>query len=627
MNKIALPPLSYMQADMVKFAAIAIFIMLTSCTVFEGTGMQSQSSPLTNSLVILRSSGMKPESQAVIAPLSELGAKNALEEASAQRGLSFRPWDGQSFQDYDWIYNPGATFSFRVQAPAAKDCVRAVVSLWDWSGNIVYSKTYTKFPVDDILTLKAECHGVWLVTFDAYADAKGDSLKSRLVKSFGTPVDATSARALWREKNDYLLGSCFFPARYYYWKNEYSWNYPTLPKLSPPDGIERLVRLGARAGFTILRIDDHPDKASKSHDDVFHEILTCLERHDIQAFWGTGLKPKSFVGDTLELSSDFAEEDEKVSYLCENYIKPGNSIVSVVQIGNEPAHHEFWSGTREQYQWMYSYVEKKLHAANPKLLVLHGATCPAGADLGGEKLKDPAAYEIKKKTQEEWYLGFYRDMTRDAAAFGNTWAYHNHGALTSGTIGWRNWEQETLSKFGFTGNFLQTEGGACSWRPDFEMTTCNEVMQKIINAWANGEKGWMQYTLASETKPSRYGRMVSWDILHAYDFEPRFQYGTIAAMADTMAGCTFERRLYYKTNEPGPALAALFRHPKGKLIAWFSVDGKGSINVSSDARTGSLIDPMGNALDVAQPRKVTLSLQKYPQYLLLEGATWVKTER
>jgi len=568
----------------------------------------------TNHPVILRASGMKPDAPSAVAPLDRLGAHSAMEEASAQRGLSFRPWDGQNFQDYTWIYEQGAPMSFRVQAASAKDCARAVFSLWDWSGNIVYSKTYTAFPVDDILTLKAQCRGVWLVTFDAYAHTTAASIKSRLVKSFGTPVDATSARALWRETSDYFIGSCFFPHRYYCWGIAWAFNNPPFPKLAPAEGIDRLVGLAARAGITVLRTDDMI-RDSKAHA----EVREILQRHSIQEDLKVGLPADCFVGKTLEPNPKvFDQWNADLDLLINGLLKPVNTNVAFVELGNEPAHDEFWSGGREQYQWLFNYAQKKIYALNPAMPVLLGGTCPPGANLSGEKLKDPVAYEKKRKVQEDWYRGFYHDM----AGAVNLWPYHEHAKLDSNSVAWREWERAELSKDGFAGTYIQTEGGTCAWRPDREVTTWPTVLQKILYSWSRGEKGWMQYDLAVETAPSRYNSSEGWAIIHAHDFTPKFQYGALAAITRTLAGCSLERTFAWElAGKETPTLAVLFKHPKGRMVAWFGDSQTAVLRVQSDAETITFMDPMGNEIETRPGGDATLRFEPYPQYLLLAGAT------
>ncbi len=612
-----------MRRTIYTLAIFAAAMVLASQAVFAA---EVQSPPVVASpVVILRASGMEANATKAIALLNQIGKNGVLEEANANLGLSFRPWDGKEFQDYTWIYKPGETFSFRVQAAGAKDCTRAALSIWDWTGKMVYTRTYASLPVDDLLTVRPECHGVWLVTLDAYGDAKGASLKSRLIKTFGTPVDASADRAVWREKNDYLIGSCFFPCRYYLWGKKWKFGDSSHPGLTPAEGIDRLAGFAARAGITVIRIDNFAryEKGGLKPDwDTQAQILGILQKHSIQADLKFRLFPECFVGQTLERNEPvFKAWEEDLDYIIAHYLKPGDKAVAMVELGNEPAHQEFWHGTREQYQWLYGYARKKILQANPAMLVVHGSSCPPGADLSGEKLEDPLAYEKKRKVQEDWYLKFYHDMSGE----GNVWAYHEHGPLKNETIAWRAWERAELSHAGFTGAFLQTEGGGSAWRPDRDAPLWVSLLQKIIYSWSCGEKGWLQYNFSYDTTPARYASSKEgWTLMHAYEFAPKFQYAALAAMVHTMAGCTLEETLYLKRHEPGLSLAVRFKHPKGKLVVWYGDPASDPLELVSDAKTASVIDEMGNERLLPGGRSVTLRFEQYPQYLLLTGATQVE---
>ena len=567
--------------------------------------------------VILSASGLPLIPSTGIALLHNLGKQGALEESTTALGLSFRPWDGRNFQDYQWIYEPDTPLSFRLHAPEAKEGGRAVVSLWDWSGNLVFTKTYTGFPVDDCLTFQAKCHGVWLVTFDAYTSASATSLQSRLIKSFGTTVDAASARALWHKKNDYFIGSCFFPQRYYRWGKKWAFENPPFAHLSASEGIDRLADLAARAGITVLRVEDFVYDPERQK-----EVLDILQRHGIQEDLKVHLPSDCFLGKSLDLNPDtFGLWDREMDSLIDRMLKPNETGVALVELGNEPAHHEFWGGERAQYQWLVQCLRKKIHAVNPSMPVLLGGSCPPGADLDGEKLKNPVAYKNKKEAQENWYRGFYRDMAPTEAL----WAYHQHSDLDSDAVAWREWERMELSKNGFHGAFLQTEGGTCAWRPDREVTTWPSVLQKILYSWSRGEKGWMQYDLAQETIPSRYKDSEGWAMIHAHDFTPKFQYGALAAMTKTLAGCMLEKTLCWKEEKNTTSLAVLFKHPEGKMVAWFGPVGQTGLEIRSDARQWTHFDSMGNVVERGQGGRAALLFQPGIHYTLLKTASWVQT--
>ena len=394
--------------------------------------------------------------------------------------------------------------------------------------------------------------------------------------------------------------------------------------------MDRLVGLAARAGFTMLRCDSLAgknerlatnEKEAKLGQDILRQELEIFRRHGIGADLKFPFWPSCFVGDTLALNEpEFAVWDGKLDDLIESHVKPAGTAVAMIELDNEPAHQEFWSGTREQYQWLFEHARKKILAANPAMLVVHGGTCPPGADLGGEKLKDPASYETKKKAQEDWYLAFYRDM----AAQGDLWAYHHHGALNGDALAWRAWEQDQLTKAGFKGRFLQTEGGSSAWSPDREVTTWAEVLQKILASWSRGEKGWLQYDLAFTTQPSRYAEKKGWAIVDAHDFTPKFQYGAIAGLAHTMAGCTLDKTLVRDTSGRTVTLAVEFHHPRGRLVAWFGDAGATQLDVRSDASQAVFIDAMGNERLTQQGGRASLRFTPFPQYLLLVGATKVE---
>ena len=529
------------------------------------------------------------------------------EEQFAKRGLSLRPWDGQSFRDGEWIARPGELVRLRLQASGAPDCGRAVLTIWDWLGNAVYTKPYGSFPVDDVVAFKPACHGIWLATLDAYGDSSSASLKSRLLKSFGAPVDSSGARKLWRKKSDYLVGSCFFPDRYYHWGA--SWKF-TSPILTPAEGVDRLADLAARAGFTSLRLDS-TDKNS--------EVLGILARHDIQAVYKVYPTVKIFTDKSLTVESAAMDAwNASLDRLIASDLMPGDHRVAWVEIGNEPAHAEFWNGTREQYELLYDQARKRIRAANPSMLVIEGGSCPPGADLDGLRRKDPDAYAAKKKEEDDWYAGLYRDTAADQSV----WPYHQHELLGKPALDWREWERKSLADVGFKGKFLQTEGGVCAWRPDREVTTWAPMLEKMLYSWSQGEMGWIQFALAADTGSSRCED--GWSIIYAGDLTPKFQYGTIAAFTSALAGCTFDRTLsplVLDDRGEDPTIALLFNHPGGKMVVWFGNQSRPQLTIRSNARSAILIDPMGNPSPAGVGTAATLRYAPYPQYLLLKGAT------
>ena len=566
-----------------------------------------------------------PVAAANVAKLYVLGKGNVLEECQAKLGLSLRPWSGKEYQDYRWVHKTGEAAAFRIGFPGRPEIDRVVLSIWDWHGQVVASQGFGRGPVDEVATMTVDGYGTWLLTLDAY---QGKELRSRLLRGFSIVPDVAEARREWRRRNDYFLGSCFFPRRYYRWPPWFYRDRAPYPDLTAKDAVDRVVDLGARCGLTVLRTDYFgcfPHKPT-SRDDwrIQDEVYGLLRKHDMLADVKVQLFRDSFQGDTLELNQKvFKRWATDMDYLAEHLVKADNSSVFMVELGNEPAHHEFWAGTREQYQWLVNYGTKVFRAAKPDLPVVHGATCPPGADLAMRKRENPEEYARVKAHQTEWYSAFYRDL----APASQWWPYHFHGALTKDMTDWRKAEEEALRQAGFTDRpLVQTEGGSCAWRPDREVTTWVEVMQKILHSWSQGERGWLQYSLVFHAKPGRNTDGNGWTLLHGYLLSPRFQYGALAGMVRTMAGCTRNRILLNQETDGKRTLLTLFNHPKGKLVTGFAQRGRTVIALRTDARHAKLTDPMGNVVATPTGKQLRLTLGPEPVYLLLEGATNVSLD-
>ncbi|MBT7299035.1 MAG: hypothetical protein HN849_05975 [Victivallales bacterium] len=557
-----------------------------------------------------------------VAKLYVLGKSNVLEECHARLGLSLRPWNGKAYQDYRWVHKTGEAVAFRMEFPGRPGIDRVVLCVWDWHGQIVASQSFGPGPVDEVAAMAVNGYGTWLLTLDAY---EGKELRSRLLRGFSIVPDVTAARRDWRRTNDYFLGSCFFPRRYYRWPPWFYRDRAPYADLTAKDAVDRVVELGARCGLTVLRTDYFgcfPHKPASRNDwPIQDEVYSLLRKHDMQADMKVQLFRDSFQGATLKLDQKvFRRWAADMDYLAEHLVKGDNSSVFMVELGNEPAHHEFWAGTREQYQWLVNYGTKVFRTAKPDLPVVHGGTCPPGADLAMRRRENPEEYARVKAHQTAWYSAFSRDLAPAA----QWWPYHFHGALTKDMTDWRKAEEGAVRQAGFTGRpFVQTEGGSCAWRPDREVTSWVEVMQKILHSWSNGERGWLQYSLVFHAKPGRNTDGNGWTLLHGYVLSPRFQYGALAALVKTMAGCTLDRILLNQEADGKRTLLTLFNHPKGKLLAGFAQGGKAETALRTDARRATLVDPMGNAIPAPAS---ALTLGPEPIYLLLEGATNVSLD-
>jgi hypothetical protein len=553
---------------------------------------------------------LPPVDASAIAPLHCFGRYPQLDEGNIRLGLSLVPLIAGAPAEYDWVYEPGSNPLFRISSPSTGAVSRISMTLWNWFGYPVAVRDFEPGKTEDI-QFDVAGNGTWMITLDACDGPGADTLHSRLIRSFSVFPDCSGKRTAWETQNQYRLGSCFFPQRYFTWKG---WDYPDL---TPEQAVDKTAALAARAGFSMLRIDSFPDGSSNGWKNIESTFQT-LEKYSITPDWKIALRSNLFIGDSLDFDPEkFGAFERRFDELIKRY---GSG--SMIELGNEPAHHEFWGGSGEQYIHLYQYLYKKIHAANPDILITHGGACYPGADSWQLKEKDPETFRKNAAVQTEFYGQLY-----DALALqGSYWPYHFHGGLDDwNQIDWINGMRRRLAAGEKPLQLFQTEGGACAWRPDFEATVWVSVIQKFFYSWGNGDRGWLQYALISQPTDVRTeGGNEGWCLLHSGTFAPRFQYGAWAAVADWFAGC----RLEWKVVPSGPDdplnFVYVFDHPDGKIVSCFSEDASpAELRIESDARQVLRIDPMGNAVEApgANPPVV---LKKHPQYILLKGATSVR---
>ncbi len=516
--------------------------------------------------------------------------------------------------------------TFRIAFGGSPDVTRVSLSVWNWDGEIVYSRDFDNVVPDGTeLSFRIDGFGTWMLTLDAYGGDDARSLKSRLIRSFSVLPPTKESVEVWNEKNDYFIGSCFFPLRYHRWTGwkDYGEARGYLPPLAPGQVVDKLAGLAARAGLQTLRIEPFTgnfDRNWGNQWDLFEETATTLEKHGVKMGLKVAITPKVFEGETLSLNHaqwDFWRDG--FNYYLTRLLNRDEHNVYLVEIGNEPAHHEFWRGTREQYQYLYKYCYDEIRKVDPDVMIVAGGTCMPGADLGGIKLKAPELFKKKQAAQKEWYAVFFREM----GGLSPLSAYHWHGKLPR-QLEWREWEREQLDLSGYKDVVLiQTEGGVCAWRPDFEAPSWKDLMQKVFYSWSRRDRGWVQYSLAFQPIPYRdVGGDNGWTMLNSWVFAPRFQYGAWAALSHWMAGATFSSVI----REDGPAddrdYVLLFDHPRGKMVVYFTT-GKTEKSISLPIEKTSdisFIDSMGNVTEHHSSSRagesVALELTNAPKYVL-----------
>ena len=547
-----------------------------------------------------------------IAPLNCFGKYPQLDEATVNLGLLITPIVNRKPAKYEWIYDSETSPLFQIASP--KDSGRLILTVWNWFGVPVVSQSLKAGQIEDI-RFDIKGAGTWMLTVDAYKDDTAASLKSRLTRSFSISSDCYNKRDAWLEQNQYYLGSCFFPHRYFVWKG---WDYPDL---TPSEAIEKMVSLSARAGFSVLRIDSFPN-GTEAGNFAVDETVRILGKYQIIPNWKIALRSNLFIKDSLEFdSSVFNSFDRNMTLLLDRYYSKKEKLPVMIELGNEPAHREFWDGSVKQYIRLYRYLYDKIHAENPEIMIMHGGSCYPGADSWNLKEKDPEAFRRNAEIQEK----FYDRLHSELSSTGSYWPYHFHGGLNDwNQINWIQDMRRRLDTEGVSVQLFQTEGGACAWRPDFESSTWIKVLQKLFYSWGNGDKGWIQYVLINQPVDVRTGGgNEGWALLHGGTFAPRFQYGAWAAVANWFAGCQLDQQVSPSSpNEPF-SFVYVFTHPEGKIISFFSEEkNPATLSVQSNADEVFLIDPMGNATKL-RGSNIEMKPKNYPQYILFKGADFI----
>lgn len=552
---------------------------------------------------------MPPVNSLKIAALSEHTDRD---EGVVKSGLELVPVTDGGLSEYDWVYSPGEALDFSMTVPEDDSVRRIILTVWDWFGKPVAVREFSQSGTQS-LTFDVSGNGTWLLTLDTYTGDSADTLKSRLFRSFSVLPSSADARGLWKRKNQYVLGSCFYPYRYFRWGN---WKYPDL---SAPETIDRLAGLMARAGFQFVRIDYFPDAGGRDRIPL-KETLQILRNHGIGVDWKIDLNASVFVGDTLEFDPKvFGPIDRNLDVLISDFWNVPDAGEMMVEIGNEPALDLFWSGTYGQYVHLYSYLYDKIRAANPDIQVVHGGACYPGADVWNLKKDDPKY--LKKVTEQ---TVFYDRLYHDIGTKGDFWPYHFHGGVDDWVqLNWIAGMKDRLLEIDPALRLFQTEGGHCSWRPDIEVEAWMSVIKKTFFSMGNDDGGWLQFALTGVPAEKRTGG--AWGLLHSGTLAPRFQYGAWAAMTRWFAGCTLEQMRAPEKEGDRLNFVYVFRHPEGRMICFFSEEEQsGMLRIKSDAVQILAVDPMGNAVLQQQDDLLAVPLKKYPQYFLLKDAKTVE---
>jgi hypothetical protein len=161
---------------------------------------------------------------------------------------------------------------------------------------------------------------------------------------------------------------------------------------------------------------------------------------------------------------------------------------------------------------------------------------------------------------------------------------------------------------------INTEMGVDGWRLDQERRKGEILPQKVLYCWASGHTGALLFGSRMTLGPNRvsqdFGFLDHW-------FCPRFVYGSMAALVETLGGATFEKVI----SEQDGVYIYQFSRGEDTSVAAFSTAEKQVVSFRKSGSDFSLVDPMGNQTPI-QPGgndTISLSLNGYPIYLFGRG--------
>ena len=557
----------------------------------------------------------------------ELKGSKKIAEGKVHLGLNLRPFVNGKYDDFKWIYFSGKNISLHFDAKPKVKIKKYNLTVWNLFNQPIYSKMFPGDISHEVINFDVKGKGTYLITIDAWENDDPESSKSRLIRSFGVVNNNAPKQKVWREKNDYLLGTAMFGPRYYRWKR---WNMNQnmdVEYLTPKDVIKKIGAVTRTLGMTAMRSD--LDIVHHNFPGITRENFDNLHANKLAFFLKIIIKPDIFIGKTTKFNKEkYLAFQKKLDFWIDNYLRSGKNI-AMVAVGNEPAHHEFWAGTFDQYLVLLKLIRAKVKKANPNIIIVGGGTCLPGANLNGERARNYQSYLKKRAFQKKWYERYFRE----AAKYTDIHTYHFHGKLDDIYFNWRKWEDEQLKKNKLNISSMQTEGGACAWRLDLESPTWMNLLQKIFYSWGRGDSGWYQYLMAgtrfSERIHMNTGLHTGWDMVSANNFSPKFIYGTMSAVIDIFAGCKRDKTLFVEKDGEIRYYAYSFKHPEGLMLVHFAApvtDKKlsKSISFNTDAEELVFIDPMGNITKTSKIKKQTLPVKNYPSYILLKGASKVE---
>lgn len=498
---------------------------------------------------------------------------------------------------YRWVASPGQVIKLTVRAVPAEGTDRAVLTVWDWENRPVAQRRFD-VPFAGVVEFRASGRGTYVLTLDGMC---GEECRMRLVRSFSVCPSNQEKRPLWKDSG-FWVGQCSFPG----WHDRQMKGRPVNPPgLSADDSRELEADLVARMGVQVARINLVVRRRDPEGMDLDFSLADkCVEAYvsrglklNVQLFNPYGKWPGPVLDKYFNAKPGIIyplKEEPYRHYIRETAARYAKHAV-FFQIGNEPGNPHQYGGTAEEFIDQIIQAADEIRRAAPGIPITNGGYCFDNED-----------------TQR--VIEGIRGLTDFAS-------YHWHGDLPYMKRFWAGINR-LHRKAGYTGvRYANTEMGHIIPAVGDERKHAVVEMQKLLYCWAHGHIGVLLYSSRELWWPRQY----SYDGLSDYGFVdyffcPRFAYGAASAFLDYYAGFRFDRILRESDN----LHAYQFRSGKRRLVAVFAVNSPETITLRTDARSAVLIDPMGNASPIADPKSITVQAGEYPQTVALEEACRVE---
>ncbi len=519
------------------------------------------------------------------------GVDEAIDESE---GLTLNPEKA-----FGWTQIAGDENLFRLRIevePSLYDA--AVFTIWN-----CHNRAIGQWSIDleksESVELLAEDRGTYLLTLDGYQNGK--CLK-RLVRSVSVTEDLNRSREVWKT-DEFFLGICAFPGRYH-WS---SGGRATLPVGVTEERARELeADLLARLGFQVVRTDESMEMGRRSSGEGYQYDFDRMDAA-VNAYTSRGFQLALQVMNSPEwaIAEDYVDRTENLwrfprqEEVQRNYLgallKRYGEQTRFVQVFNEPDQVEFWSGTKEEFVNHYQFSRKEVHQHFSDMPVVNGG------------------YSLVDLARTRFYISELKALI-DAPA------YHSHGTLGK-MIGEFSLMKQLHQEAGYESpRFINTETGNAAWRVDQERRMGQILPQKALYCWANGHEGILMFagrmTLGPERSTQDFG-------LLDFQFCPRFAYGSLAALVGALEGASYQSTLL----EEDDIFVYEFKRGDERIIAAFTLNESGSVEISSDAKGAVLIDEMGNSDKREDAGTIKLSLDGYPRYLVLKQASTVTVRK